>query len=60
PSTVASRLSAYLAVKELKKHVSSADLLSSLNRILNIPLKEKHTRRKARQNIELVSKDFKG
>ena len=33
-------------------------LLASLNRLMNSPIKQKHTRRLARQAIELVSRDF--
>ena len=51
----------YVAVKEMLKDAlpqTSRYLLAALNRYLHSPMKEKHLRRKARQNILLISKDF--
>ena len=49
------------AVEEEVKSASAACqqvLLASLNRFLNSPIKQKHTRRLARQSIDLVKRDF--
>ena len=49
------------AVEEESKIASTGCqrvLLASLNRFLNSPIKQKHTRRIARQSIDLVKRDF--
>lgn len=54
-------LKTFCAVREEFPHVSEScqkTLLAGLNRFLNSPRKEKHVRRSARQNIQLIKKDF--
>ena len=51
-----------VAVEEEVEHASdpcAKYLLAALNRFFHSPLKQKHTRRLARQAIDLVSRDFK-
>ena len=50
-----------IAVREeyaLATKRTAATMLSALNRFLHSPIKQKHTRRLARQAIDLVSRDF--
>ena len=44
---------------EYASHSCAEYLLAALNRFFHSPLKQKHTRRLARQAIDLVSRDFK-
>jgi nitrite reductase/ring-hydroxylating ferredoxin subunit len=62
PILVAHYVKTYLAVMNLRLISSEGTfrcLLSALNRFLNSPYKQVHIRRKVRQNLALIAKDFK-
>ena len=61
PLIVAHRLKTFMAVKEELKHTPAQCqkyLLAAANRFLNSPIKQKHIRRKIRQNLTLVGRDY--